>query len=199
MALSMGRYRRTLGTKSDRSWQRFDTSRILRQNDNLAPRVGRLLADILCSTSSHPWRLDVEYRYFGAPTKRAVALRSAVVADLQPLANRISGPLAIDTTIRRALADMLDPASRHELYLHFRERRKRGRPPLKTQRPDILAHIRTETDAATILVRREVATGDKLLSIEKKVEGRISRATLYRRLKSLGVSRSLKRHFLRTF
>ena len=72
-----------------------------RQNDNLAPRVGRLLADVLRPTSSH-WRLDVEYRYFGAPTKRAIALRSDVVAALQPLANRISGSLTIDTNSSRA-------------------------------------------------------------------------------------------------
>ena len=170
-------------------------ARYLREVEEIEPRVRRAFAEVLSPTSNHVWRLHPQYRFRGKPSKRATTFKPGFVAALAPLIMHISGTMTINATIRRSLANMLDPESRHPLHLEFRRRRKRGRPPLVIPRPDSWSLVPTkmETDMATRLVRREVASGDKLLSIETKLRNRMSRATLYRRLKALGISRKPKK------
>jgi hypothetical protein len=168
-------------------------ARYLREVDEIDPRVLRALSEILSPTSNHVWRLHAEYRYRGKPRKRAAKLKPVVVAALAPLATHISRTMT-DATIRRSLANMLDPESHHPLHLEFRQR-KRGRPPLASPRPDWWSLVPIEIDSASRLVRNEVASGDKLLSIETKLRDRMSRATFYRRVKALGSSRKQRKQF----
>jgi hypothetical protein len=164
-------------------------ARYLREVKEIDPRVCRALAEMLRPNSKHIWRLYAEYRFRGKPSKQATESKSAFIAALPKLAMQISKTTnPIDATIRRSFANMLDPESRHPLYLEFR-RRKRGTPPRKD--PWLLA-IPINLDLAIRLAKK---SGHRVKLFERALpdQKKMSRSTYYRRRKQLGLSRKSKK------
>ena len=81
------------------------------------------LAEMLNPTSNHTWRLDAQYRFHGKPTKLAKRWKSLFNEAIVNLTKLLSGVDPLDPRCPRSLADMLDPDSRHELRLDFKQRK----------------------------------------------------------------------------
>ena len=162
-------------------------ARYLREADEIDPRVRRELAEMLNPTSNHTWRLDACYRFRGKPTKLAKRWKPAFIEAIVNLTKLLSGVNPIDPRCHRTLAEMLDPESRHELRLDFKQR-KSGRPPLEPQRKYRLGLVPApiETDPATLLVRAaERVRGAKNKVPLKQLHDGTSRATFFRRRQRL--------------
>jgi hypothetical protein len=147
---------------------------------------------MLDPTSNHTWRLDARYRFRGKPTKLAKRWKPLFNETIVNLTKLLSGVDPLDPRCPRALSDMLDPKSDHELQLDFKQR-KRGRPPLAPPPPKYwmgLVPPPIETDPAMLLARRAVRirgakdSGPKVLHKQLHDDG-TSRSTYYRRLKFL--------------
>jgi hypothetical protein len=158
-------------------------ARYLREADDIDPRIIRALVEMLRPASSHLWRLHRQYRSRGKPKKGVAKYERITTASL---ARRISKTMTIDAKTRRELADMLDPNSHHPLYLEFRHR-KRGKPPRSRWASDIPIY-------QVFAIRRGEKSGHKLHSVDVELQNelKISRSTIYRRRKKLGLSRKPK-------
>ena len=110
---------------------------------------------MLDPTSNHTWRLDARYRFRGKPTKLAKRWKSTFNDVIVNLTKLLSGVDPLDPNCPRALADMLDPDSHHELRLDLKQR-KRGRPPLapKLKYRLTLVPPPIDIDPTTLLARR---------------------------------------------
>jgi hypothetical protein len=159
------------------------------QADEIDPRVRRELAEMLNPTSNHTWRLHARQRFPGKPTKQAKRWKLLFNETIVNLTKLLSGVDPLDPRCPRALSDMLDPDSDHELQLDFQQR-KRGRPPLAPPPkywPGLVPPI--ETDPAMLLARRAVRirgakdSGPKVP--HKQLHEGTSRSTYYRRQKLL--------------
>jgi hypothetical protein len=166
-------------------------ARYLREADEIDPRVRRELAEMLNPTSNHTWRLDACYRFRGKPTKLAKRWKPGFIGAIVNLTKLLSGVDPIDTRCHRELAKMLDPDSRHELRLDFKQR-KRGRPPLAPPRKYRLGLVPTpiEIDPMMLLARRAARirgakdSGPKVLH-KQLHKDKHDRPTYYRRLRLL--------------
>jgi hypothetical protein len=166
-------------------------ARYLREADEIDPRVRRELGEMLDPKSNHNWRLDPQYRFRGKPENRAKRWKTTLSEVLVPLAKLLSGKETIDARGKQALAQMLDPKSRHALRLDFKQR-KSGRPrlePASNYRP-VFVPAPIEDDPATRIARRAAErvrdakkSGTKV-PLLKQLDDGTSRATFYRRWKS---------------
>ena len=148
---------------------------------------------MLNPTSNHTWRLDACYRFRGKPTKLAKRWKPGFIGAIVNLTKLLSGVDPIDTRCHRELAKMLDPDSRHELRLDFKQR-KSGRPPLAPKlkyrlHPVVPAPI--DIDRATLIaraaaerVRDAQKSGSKVPPLKQLDEG-TSRSTFHRRWRRL--------------
>ena len=160
------------------------------QADEIDPRVRRELAEMLDPTSNHTWRLDVRYRFRGKPTKLAKRWKPLFNEAIVNFTKLLSGVDPLDPRCPRALSDMLDPNSDHELQLDFKQR-KRGRPPLAPPRKywGGLVPPPIETDPTLLLARRAVRmrgakdSGPKVL--HKQMHDESNRSSYFRHLQLL--------------
>ena len=165
-------------------------ARYLWQAVEIDPRVRRELAEMLNPTSNHTWRLQARQRFPGKPTKQAKRWKLLFNETIVNLAKLLSGVDPLDPRCRRTLSDMLDPNSRHELQLDFKQR-KPGRPPLAPPRQYWAGLVAPpiETDPTMLLARDATRIrgakdgGPKIL--HKQVHDRSNRSTYYRRLRLL--------------
>jgi hypothetical protein len=176
-------------------------ARYLRQADEIDPRVRRELAEVLNLTSNHTLRLHACYRFRGKPTKLAKRWKRVFNEAIVNLTKLLSGVDPLDPRCRRTLSDMLDPDSKHELRLDFKQR-KSGRPPLSPPRIDWppLVPAPIENDAVTRIVRsaaervRDAKDQGRKIPPVKQLHDGASRSTYHRRKKALS-ERKIKRPF----
>ena len=105
------------------------------------------------------------------------------------LTKLLSGVNPIDTRCHRTLAEMLDPESRHELRLDFKQR-KCGRPPLeppRKYRPVLVpAPIEKIRRRSLFAVQNVSAVRKKWTKVPlKQLHDGTSRATFFRRRQRL--------------
>jgi hypothetical protein len=163
-------------------------ARYLREADEIDPRIRRELGEMLDPKSNHNWRLEARYRFRGKPENRAKRWKTTLSEVLVPLARLLSGTDTIDAEGKQALAQMLDPKSRHALRLDFKQR-KSGRPRLEPQsnyRP-VFVPAPIEDDTATRIAKaaecvRDAKKGGTKVPLKQLQDG-TSRATFYRRWK----------------
>jgi predicted DNA-binding transcriptional regulator AlpA len=168
-------------------------ARYLWQVDEIDSAVRRELAEMLNPTSNHTWRLDARQRFRGKPAKLAKRWKSLFNETIVNLTKLLSGVDPLDPRCPRTLSDMLDPDSKHELQLDFKQR-KSGRPPLGPGRTDWLSPVpslqeinRTRLAALRVAdrIREAQKSGRKIPLKQLLHRSGISRASWYRYCKEL--------------